>query len=501
MVTSRYGHPSMTSGKRMVSPRNTPQRSILSHMQNSQTAIVTRFAPSPTGYLHIGGARTALFNWLFARGRGGKFLLRIEDTDRARSTEDAVEKILEGLQWLGLDWDDEPVSQHARADRHREVVDQLVATGAAFRCYCTPDEVTALREAAFAEGRALRSPWRDGVEDVPEGTPFVVRFRAPDSDVMIEDAVQGEVRWKAKEFDDLVLLRTDGAPTYNLAVVADDHDMGVTHIIRGDDHLTNAARQSQIYAALGWDCPVFAHIPLIHGPDGKKLSKRHGALGIEAYRDMGYLPAGLRNYLLRLGWSKGDQEYFTDSEAREAFSLDGLNKSPARLDFDKMGSVNAIALRESDEAGLTDALLARLTANGRLEIDAGVARDRLLCGMALLKTRAKTLAELEEQTYFLTRRSPFVIEGKAAKALDDDARARLGRLHGALSALADWSEADLAAALKSFAEAEEVGFGKIGQPLRAALTGGAPAPDLSAVMLFLGRTESLDRIHQQAAAG
>ncbi|MEE2567523.1 glutamate--tRNA ligase [Hyphobacterium marinum] len=471
-------------------------------MQNKQTGIVTRFAPSPTGYLHIGGARTALFNWLFARGQGGQFLLRIEDTDRARSTEDAVEKILEGLQWLGLDWDGEPVSQHARAARHRAVVDELVAAGAAFRCYCTPDEVTALRETAFAEGRALRSPWRDRPDsDAPADAPHVVRFRAPDSDVVIADAVQGDVRWKAKEFDDLVLLRTDGAPTYNLAVVADDHDMGVTHIIRGDDHLTNAARQSQIYDALGWDRPVFAHIPLIHGPDGKKLSKRHGALGVEAYRDMGYLPAGLRNYLLRLGWSKGDQEYFSDAEAKAAFSLDGLNKAPARLDFDKMGSVNATALRESDDTVLTDALLARLEAAGTLEIDAGTARERLLAGMGVLKTRAKTLAELEEQTYFLTRRSPFAIEGKAAKPLDDDALARLGRLHAALAALADWSEENLAAALKSFAEAEAVGFGKIGQPLRAALTGGAPAPDLSAVMLFLGRTESLDRIHQQAAAG
>lgn len=471
-------------------------------MQNNTSPIVTRFAPSPTGYLHIGGARTALFNWLFARGRGGQFLLRIEDTDRARSTPDAIEKILEGLQWLGLDWDGEPVSQFARADRHREAVSQLIEAGAAFRCYCTPDEVTALRDAAFSEGRALRSPWRDRAGEAEQnGKPFVVRFRASDDDMVIQDAVQGDVRWNAKEFDDLVLLRSDGTPTYNLAVVVDDHDMGVTHVIRGDDHLTNAGRQAQIYDALGWDRPVFAHVPLIHGPDGKKLSKRHGALGVEAYRDMGYLPAGLRNYLLRLGWSKGDQEYFTDAEAKAAFSLDGLNKAPARLDFDKMGSVNAIAMRETGNAVLTEMLLERLQEAGTLEIPATLARERLTRAMEVLKTRSRTLAELEDQSYFLTRSSPFEIDAKAAKAIDDEARARLSRLHGVLAARSDWSEAELAAALKEFAEAEGVGFGKIGQPLRAALTGGAPAPDLSAVMLYLDRPESLERIKQQEATG
>lgn len=461
--------------------------------------VITRFAPSPTGYLHIGGARTALFNWLFARGRGGKFLLRIEDTDRARSTQDAIDAILDGLTWLGLDWDGEPVSQFSRADRHREAVDVLVKRGRAFRCYCTPEEVEALRETAFAEGRALRSPWRDrDASEAPEGAAHTVRFRAGDEDVVVRDQVQGDVRWVAKEFDDLILLRSDGVPTYNLAVVVDDHDMGVTHIIRGDDHLTNAARQSQIYAALGWDIPVFAHIPLIHGPDGKKLSKRHGALGVEAYRDMGYLPEGLRAYLLRLGWAQGDQEYFTDAEAKSAFGFDGLGKAPARLDFDKLAHINGLAMREADDARLVEILAARLDSDGNTGgLDDGVLRGRLGAAMPVLKTRASSLADLADQSYFLYAERPFRIEGKAAKSLDDDARARLGRLAARLGAHSDWTDAALAAALKDFAETEEVGFGKVGQPLRAALTGGAPAPDLSAVMEFLGKEESLSRIQDQ----
>ena len=461
--------------------------------------VITRFAPSPTGYLHIGGARTALFNWLFARGRGGKFLLRIEDTDRARSTQDAIDAILDGLSWLGLDWDGEPVSQFSRADRHREAVDELVKRGRAFRCYCTPEEVETLREQAFAEGRALRSPWRDRDPAMaPANAAYTIRFKAGDEDVVVRDEVQGDVRWAAKEFDDLILLRSDGVPTYNLAVVVDDHDMGVTHIIRGDDHLTNAARQSQIYAALGWDIPVFAHIPLIHGPDGKKLSKRHGALGVEAYRDMGYLPEGLRAYLLRLGWAHGDQEYFTDADARGAFGFDGLGKAPARLDFDKLAHINGLAMREADDARLVDLLTTRLRSDTTPPtIDEPTLRARLTAAMPALKTRASSLADLADQAYFLYAERPFRIEGKTAKALDDDARIRLGRLAARLGALSDWSDAALAAALKDFAEAEQVGFGKIGQPLRAALTGGAPAPDLSAVMEFLGKEESLSRIKEQ----
>ena len=461
-------------------------------MQNKRS-IITRFAPSPTGYLHIGGARTALFSMLFARRHGGQFKLRIEDTDRARSTDDAVTAILDGLRWLGLDWDGDVVSQFARAERHREVVDALIARGAAFRCWCTPEEVEALRQAAFDEGRALRSPWRDRDPSQGPDAPYVVRFKVPERDVAIMDGVQGEVRWAAKEFDDLVLLRSDGAPTYNLAVVVDDHDMGVTHVIRGDDHLVNGARQTQIYDALGWTVPHFAHIPLIHGPDGKKLSKRHGALGVEAYRDMGYLPEGLRNYLLRLGWSHGDKELFTDAEMIAAFDLAGLNKSPARLDFDKMASVNAFHMKRADAARLTDLLWARLEAKPGLRLDE-TGRAWVRASMDALKERAATLAELEDQVYFMLQLRPVALAGKTAKALDEDALARLGRLRQTLAGHDDWSEAALGDALKAFAEAEGVGFGKIGQPLRAAITGGAPAPDMGFVLAVLGRDEVLARL-------
>lgn len=468
-------------------------------MQN-KTEIITRFAPSPTGFLHIGGARTALFNALFAARHGGQFKLRIEDTDRARSTDEAVAAILDGLSWLGLKWDGEVVSQFARADRHREVAEALVASGHAFRCYCTPEEVEALREQAFAEGRALRSPWRDrDAGEAPAGAPFTVRFRAPDSDVVLEDAVQGSVRWAAKEFDDLILLRSDSNPTYNLAVVVDDHDMGVTHVIRGDDHLVNGGRQAQLYDALGWDRPLFAHIPLIHGPDGKKLSKRHGDLGVEAYRDMGYLPEGLRNYLARLGWSHGDQELFSDAELIAAFSLDGLNKAPARLDFDKMAFVNQHHLRLADNAHLTGLLTERLS--GRTDIvSGGVLQARLAAGMDALKERSKTLAEMEEQAWFLIRQRPFSLEETAAKHLTDEALDRLGRLRHVLADHTDWTADALGEVLKAFAASEEVGFGKIGQPLRAAITGGAPAPDMGLVLALLGREETLARLDDRLQA-
>ena len=476
---------------------------MVSRVQNTTQPIVTRFAPSPTGYLHIGGARTALFNWLLARGSGGKFLLRIEDTDRARSTEDATRAILDGLSWLGLDWDGEPVSQYAKAARHAAVVDELLANGRAFRCYMTEDETAAEREKAFAEGRALRSPWRDrDAAEAPADRPSVVRFRAGDEDVVVADAVQGDVRWKAKEFDDLVLLRSDGSPTYNLAVVVDDHDMGVTHIVRGDDHLVNAARQSQIYDALGWDTPVFAHIPLIHGPDGKKLSKRHGALGVEAYRDMGYLPEGLRNYLLRLGWAHGDQEIFSDEEARAAFSLKGLNKAPGRLDFDKMASINAHHMKLADNDRLAELVAPWCAAlvDG-LDTSAPAFRAPLLAAMDTLKTRAATLAELADQAYFLFRPTPIVLEGKAAKPLGGDAPALLTRFKPRLDVLSEWKAEPIHAALADFVEAEGIGFGKIGAPLRAALTGGAPAPDLSLVMEWLGHDEVLRRIEDQIKTG
>lgn len=470
-----------------------------SQLQNNDKMIRTRFAPSPTGFLHIGGARTALFNWLFARHHGGQFLLRIEDTDRARSTQAAIDAILDGLGWLGLDWDGEAISQFARAERHAEVAYALLDRGHAFKCYCATDEVQALRDEAFAAGRALRSPWRDrDPADAPADTPFTVRFKAPDSDVVLDDAVQGQVRWAAKEFDDLILLRSDGTPTYNLAVVVDDHDMEITHIVRGDDHLVNGARQSQIYDAMGWDKPVFAHVPLIHGQDGKKLSKRHGALGAEAYREMGYLPEGLRNYLLRLGWSHGDQELFSDAEAIAAFGLGGLNKAPARMDIDKLNHINAHHIGQADDARLTELVLPFLdTLEDRIDAD-DITRKRLMAAMPVLKTRASTLAELAGQSYFLLRPRPFVLEGKAAKPLkDDESRERLYRLFTHLGDVDTWTEAALSDALKEFAETEEVGFGKVGQPLRAALTGGAPAPDLALVMTFIGRDETLGRIQDQ----
>jgi glutamyl-tRNA synthetase len=476
---------------------------MVSRVQNTTQPIVTRFAPSPTGYLHIGGARTALFNWLLARGAGGKFLLRIEDTDRERSTEDATRAILEGLTWLGLDWDGEPVSQNANAPRHVAVAEELLAKGRAFRCYMSDEEAAAARETAFAEGRALRSTWRDRpASDAPDGAPFVVRFRASDDDVVVKDAVQGDVRWKGKEFDDLVLLRSDGSPTYNFAVVVDDHDMGVTHIVRGDDHLVNAGRQAQIYDALEWERPVFAHVPLIHGPDGKKLSKRHGALGVEAYRDMGYLPEGLRNYLLRLGWAHGDQEYFTDAEAQAAFSLSGLNKAPGRLDFDKMASVNAHHMKLADDSRLLELVspwCAKLVEG--LDTSDDHFRAPVLAAMEVLKTRASTLAELADQTYFLFRPTPIVLEGKAAKPLKGDAPDLLARFRPRLEALPAWTSESLHAELEAFVESEEIGFGKIGAPLRAALTGGAPAPDLSLVMEWLGRDEVLRRIADQIKTG
>jgi glutamyl-tRNA synthetase len=467
-------------------------------MQHTDHIVRTRFAPSPTGFLHIGGARTALFNWLFARHHGGQFLLRIEDTDRARSTQPAIDAIQDGLSWLGLDWDGDVVSQYSRAGRHVEIVHEMVASGTAFRCYCTAEETDALRAAAFDEGRALRSPWRDrDAAEAPEGAPFVVRFRARDEDMLVEDAVQGPVRWAAKEFDDLVLLRSDGSPTYNLAVVVDDHDMAITHIIRGDDHLVNAGRQAQIYDALGWQRPVFAHIPLIHGPDGKKLSKRHGALGAEAYRDMGYLPEGLRNYLLRLGWSHGDQEIFTDAQAVAAFDMGGLNKAPSRLDLDKLSHINAQHMAQADDARLCELVTHFLAAlDGQID-DPALTASRIRNAMPVLKTRAATLAELAQQAYFLVRARPFVLDDKLLRVLNSEARERLNRLFTRLGETDAWNEETLGSVLKQFAESENVGFGKIGQPLRAVLTGGAPAPDLALVMAFLGRDEVLDRIKDQ----
>src|SRR5256884_3478220 len=409
--------------------------------------IVTRFAPSPTGFLHIGGARTALFNWLYARGRAGKFLLRIEDTDRARSTEEAIAAIFDGLNWLGLASDGEPVHQFARAERHREVAEHLLAADKAYYCYATPEELAAMREAARAEGRSklYNGLWRDRDPSYPRpDVKPVIRLKAPlTGETAIEDQVQGRVVWQNENLDDLVLLRSDGTPTYMLAVVVDDHDMGVTHIIRGDDHLTNAARQSQIYDALGWKAPVMAHIPLIHGPDGSKLSKRHGALGVDAYRAMGYLPAALRNYLVRLGWSHGDQEIFTTEEMLAAFDLRQIGRSPARFDFAKLESLNAHYMRQSGDAELL-AELERVLPHiaGGPELAAKLTpqiRQKLLAAMGGLKERAKTLVELAEGARFIVADRPLALDENAAGLLTPDSRALLGALAQDLTADAPWS--------------------------------------------------------------
>jgi glutamyl-tRNA synthetase len=462
-------------------------------VQNSPE-IVTRFAPSPTGYLHIGGARTALFNWLFAKRHNGRFLVRVEDTDRERSTEEAVKAIFDGLNWLGLFPDEKPVFQFSRADRHREVVDELLATGHAYRDFLTAEETGALRDQAKAEGRAFESPWRDReptVDDLMK--PHTVRFRRPkDAPVVVADAVQGEVRWDTGSLDDLVILRSDGAPTYNLAVVVDDHDMGVTHVIRGDDHLNNAARQSLIYDALGWTRPTFAHIPLIHGPDGAKLSKRHGAQAVHEYADMGYLPEAIRNYLARLGWSHGDDELFSDAQAIAWFDLDGIGKAPARLDFDKLAHVNAHWIRLADDDRLAKAALDVHLSRGHALAEGD--ETRLTRAMPFVKDRAKTLLDLADQTVFVLRRRPLVPDDKAASQLTPEALDRLLRLRARLALFESWDVFALEAELKSFAEDEGVGFCKIGPATRAALTGGAASPDIARTLSALGREEALGRL-------
>jgi glutamyl-tRNA synthetase len=456
--------------------------------------VVTRFAPSPTGYLHIGGARTALFNYLYAKGRNGKFLVRVEDTDRERSTEAAVKAIFDGLSWLGLYADEEPVFQFSRAERHREVANQLLETGHAYRDFLTAEETGALRDAAKAEGRTCESPWRDREPTVDElSKPHTVRFRRPsDTAVKVDDAVQGAVRWESSALDDLVILRSDGAPTYNLAVVVDDHDMGVTHVIRGDDHLNNAARQSLIYDALGWTRPTFAHIPLIHGPDGAKLSKRHGAQAVHEYAEMGYLAEAMRNYLARLGWAHGDDELFSDAQAAEWFDLTGVGRAPARLDFDKLAHVNAHWMRLAD-----DDRLAKLTLDVHLSRGAALQPDgeaRLLRAMPFVKDRARTTLELADQTAFALKVRPLALDDKARGQLAGEAGERIGRLRDRLALFESWDVFALEAELKAFAEDEGVGFGKIGPAARAALTAGVPSPDLAKTLAALGREESLGRL-------
>jgi glutamyl-tRNA synthetase len=468
--------------------------------------VVTRFAPSPTGFLHIGGARTALFNWLYARGRGGKMLLRIEDTDRERSTQAAIDAILDGLSWLGITWDGEAVYQFARSARHREVAEQLLASGRAYHCYASPEELSQMREAARREGRAklYDGRWRDrDPGEAPTGVKPVIRLKAPlAGETVVEDAVQGRVVWQNENLDDLVLLRSDGTPTYMLAVVVDDHDMAVTHIIRGDDHLTNAARQTQIYQALGWPVPAMAHIPLIHGPDGAKLSKRHGALGVDAYRAMGYLPVALRNYLVRLGWSHGDQEIFTTEDMIAAFDLPQIGRAPARFDIAKLDSLNGHYIRQSADADLLHAierLLPHIAGGPELagKIDATI-RDRLSKAMPALKERARTLIELIESARFLFPGPPLPIEPKAGALLTDDARRLLGELKARLERLDDWNARSTEDAVRTFAETSGVKLGSVAQPLRAALTHRATSPGIFEVLDVLGKDESLRRVAAQA---
>jgi glutamyl-tRNA synthetase len=470
------------------------------------TPIVTRFAPSPTGFLHIGGARTALFNWLYARGRGGTMLLRIEDTDRERSTKAAIDAILDGLSWLGIDWDGEAIYQFSRVARHREVVEQLLAAGQAYRCYASQQELDDMREKARREGHSklYDGRWRDrDPSDAPPGVKPVIRLRAPlTGETAIEDQVQGRVVWQNENLDDLVLLRSDGTPTYMLAVVVDDHDMSVTHIIRGVEHLTNGARQAQIYNALGWTIPIMAHIPLIHGPDGSKLSKRHGALGVDAYRAMGYLPEAMRNYLVRLGWAHGDQEIFSTQEMLAAFDLPQIGRSPARFDFVKLESLNGHYIRQSSDADLVTAIERLLPhlANGT-GLAAKFTPDlnaKFLAAMPGLKERAKNLVELIDSARFLYADRPIAIDEKAKPLLNPQACAILAELLPDLSKLDPWTAEATENAVRAFAERKEIKLGAVAQPLRAALTGRLTSPGIFDVLQVLGKPESLARLADQA---
>ena len=469
-------------------------------------SVVTRFAPSPTGFLHIGGARTALFNWLYAMKTCGKMLLRIEDTDRERSTEAAIAAILDGLKWLELDWDGDVIYQSSRATRHREVAEQLLASGKAYRCYATPEQLTQMREKARAEGRTrlYDGLWRDrDPSEAPPGMKPTIRLRAPQTgETVIEDQVQGRVVWQNENLDDLVLLRGDGNPTYMLAVVVDDHDMGVTHVIRGDDHLINAARQKHIYDALAWDVPSMSHIPLIHGPDGSKLSKRHGALGVDAYRAMGYLPAAMRNYLVRLGWSHGDKEIFSTEEMIAAFDLPAIGRSAARFDFAKLESLNGHYIRHSDDQSLVtmfEDVLDYVPDGADLKPKLNdTTRAQLLRAMPSLKERAKTLIELIDGAYFIFADRPLEIEPKALAVLTPENRDLIGRLRLALEAVTPWTAETTEAAMRAFAEANNLKLGAVAQPLRAALTGRTTSPGIFDVLAVLGRQECLARLCDQA---
>lgn len=471
------------------------------------TPVVTRFAPSPTGFLHIGGARTALFNWLYAKRHGGTMLLRIEDTDRERSTQAAVDAIIDGLTWLGLTWEGEPISQFQRADRHADVARELVAAGKAYYCYCTPEELNEMRESAKANGLPPRydGRWRDrDPSEAPAGVKPSVRIKAPlDGETVIEDAVQGTVTFPNKDLDDFIILRSDGTPTYMHAVVVDDHDMGVTQIIRGDDHLTNTARQKIIYDALGWDMPKVAHIPLIHGPDGAKLSKRHGALGVEAYRAMGYLPVALRNYLVRLGWAHGDAEILSTDEMISLFDLEGIGRSPSRFDFGKLENLNGHYIRQTPDNELVDhvvALLDYIPGGEALKAKLDAPKKvQLAAAMPGLKERAKTLLELIDNAGYLFASRPLVPDEKAAALLDVAGKAALTDLLPRLVGLNDWSAAATEKVVRAYATETGLKLGKVAQPLRAAATGRTTSPPIFDVLAVLGRDEALGRIRDALA--
>lgn len=467
--------------------------------------VITRFAPSPTGFLHIGNARTALFNWALAKSMGGEMLLRIEDTDRERSTDEAIAAIISGMNWLELDYAGDPIYQSKNIDRHTEVALQLLSEGKAYKCYATPEELTEMREKAKADGRPMvyDRRWRDRPEsDAPAGAPYVVRVKAPtEGQIVVNDKVQGNVTFKAENLDDFVILRSDGTPTYLLAVVVDDHDMGVTHIMRGDDHLVNSARQITIYNAMGWDIPVMAHTPLIHGPDGAKLSKRHGALGVEDYRRMGYLPETIRNYFARLGWAHGDDEIFSSEQFIEWFSFAGLNKGASRIDFAKLENMNAHYIKNSDDARLYDLMVALAE-----ELDDEFALEGLKAhaetvkaALPALKTRAKTIVDLVKSAEFIYPARPLVFEDKAKAAIEGDALEILREVTPVLEGLNDWSHDGIDAALREFAEAKELKFGKVAQPLRAAVTAKNASPGCFDVLLLLGRDESLSRLRETTA--
>ncbi|WP_455475539.1 glutamate--tRNA ligase [Bartonella sp. B17] len=468
-------------------------------------SVITRFAPSPTGFLHIGGARTALFNWLYAKHTGGKMLLRIEDTDRERSTEAAVKAIIDGLHWMGLSYDGDPISQFERAERHRQVAKQLVKDGKAYYCYASPEELAEMRENARAEGLPPRydGRWRDrDISEAPKGIKPVIRIKAPqDGETILHDRVQGDVRFPNKDLDDFIILRSDGSPTYMHAVVVDDHDMGVTHIIRGDDHLTNAARQTIIFNAMGWDIPVMAHIPLIHGENGAKLSKRHGALGVDAYRTMGYLPAALRNYLVRLGWSHGNDELISIEDMISWFDIDDINKGAARFDFKKLDAINGHYIRMSSDQDLFDAVLDILPdIEGGLEIIKKLDEQRrfqFLAAMPSLKERSKTLYELIDNASFIFAQRPLFLDEKAQTLLDKNGLVILEGVYCALKGCINWDTKTLDETLRHYAQTQNLKFGAIAQPLRVTLTGRTTSPGVFDVLVLLGRDESLNRIHDQ----